>query len=212
MVLWRRLTMSSLFWFVIYMVSVHCLSRIGNVLPSYYIPYILEINQSSNVSRPLQWWPRRNLRTLLPRDANILFNMQFLRQLPDSMRATLADRGTSSCCGGPLSSSLTSIVGSSGNPQRRLLPSLSSLPPRHPPTADGPNFPLSTAAHLHSIAEPRRWLRAAASFHGPLLIRRSVSITSTSDEWHTSASPPANGRETSSGGQSYSYKVTPLRN
>jgi hypothetical protein len=157
------------------------------------------------------------MQSLLPRDANVLFNAMFLRRLPEAMRTALADRGEA--LPGELAAAADLLLHTAPLPVAALA-LLYRLRPHHlfcpgrpsalfnPPAGRlRPLHPGFAAALPHLTVVLVRLDAAVSSRHhgdahrylSHLLIPSSVSITTTLAAKPAIASLPAGGRETSSG-------------
>jgi hypothetical protein len=147
-----------------------------------------------------------DMQALLPRDANILFNVLYLRRLPESMHSALTDRGDLPLGSLPLlptSFSRPRLLLQSPLPCRRNLPPHLSrhwlpLPQTHL-TAGGLGHPSLFAGPPLRIAERRRQPHAAPNSRALPPTPHCVSTTTISAEWPTAVNHPASGRETSKG-------------
>jgi hypothetical protein len=146
------------------------------------------------------------MHSLLPQDANVLFNAIYLRYLPDSMRAALADRGE--LLPGDLAAA-ADLLHHTTRPSASTIAAATPLPPSPPPSLSvaavhtpspvfNPGLPIATAIFPPS-AVPPLLIAATTRFHAHLLVTTSVSTITTSADRLAAASCPAPGRETSSG-------------
>jgi hypothetical protein len=157
------------------------------------------------------------MQSLLPRDANVLFNAMFLCRLPEAMRTALADRGE--VLPGELAAAADLLLHTAPLPVAALAPAVPA--PATPPVLSGQTVSAVQPSRRATSPSPSRFRRTLphltvvlvrldaavlSRHHGDahrylshLLIPSSVSITTTLAAKPAIASLPAGGRETSSG-------------
>jgi hypothetical protein len=143
------------------------------------------------------------MQSLLPRDANILFNAIFLRRLPESIRLALVDKGEI------LPGELAAAADLLQNSAATLAASVNPAPPspRWPQSmwctrllgGNSPACRRSAAVQSRLIAVSPPRIAATHLFLGLPPAARCASITTTSAAKLAAVNPPAPGRETSSG-------------
>lgn len=101
------------------------------------------------------------MQSLLPRDANVLFNAMFLRRLPEAMRTALADRGE--VLPGELAAAADLLLHTAPLPVAALAPAVPA--PATPPVLSGQTVSAVQPSRRATSPSPSQFRRCPATPH-----------------------------------------------